>query len=411
MNFWTAFKYSVLTAVVFTWCSTTASAVQVSDAQLKEVEQQVFEKSMEHKKLQAQATQISLELSEVNRKVIQTARQLQNNEEKLSKMEKQLDILTKDLISAKNDFNEEDKNLIKTLTALQNLALKPTEALLVQPLNPVDIIRSAMILRETIPHLESRASAIRQKLLDIENKKNRVESQIKEISKQKIVMSEEHKRINALLKQKSSLRNMVEIKSEKAKKNVDKLASQAQDLRDLLTKLEKQRLEKERKEQERKRKEEEERRRKLEEKQSDDLIKKESKAITNIASGFEKAKGSLPLPARGNIITKYGEQKAKGISAKGITIASRNQAQVISPFDGNVIFSGPFRGYGNMIIIEHGDGYLSLLSGLETLSVELGQMLLAGEPVGQMPASGASELYVEIRKNNQPINPAAWFKL
>ena len=352
MNFWTAFKYSVLTAVVFTWCSTTASAVQVSDAQLKEVEQQVFEKSMEHKKLQAQATQISLELSEVNRKVIQTARQLQNNEEKLSKMEKQLDILTKDLISAKNDFNEEDKNLIKTLTALQNLALKPTEALLVQPLNPVDIIRSAMILRETIPHLESRASAIRQKLLDIENKKNRVESQIKEISKQKIVMSEEHKRINALLKQKSSLRNMVEIKSEKAKKNVDKLASQAQDLRDLLAKLEKQRLEKERKEQERKRKEEEERRRKLEEKQSDDLIKKESKAITNIASGFEKAKGSLPLPARGNIITKYGEQKAKGISAKGITIASRNQAQVISPFDGNVIFSGPFRGYGNMIIIQ-----------------------------------------------------------
>ena len=411
MNFWTVFKYSVLTAVVFTWCSTTASAVQVSDAQLKEVEQQVFEKSMEHKKLQAQATQISLELSEVNRKVIQTARQIQNNEEKLSRMEKQLDVLTKDFTSAKNDFNEEDKNLIKTLTALQNLALKPTEALLVQPLNPVDIIRSAMILRETIPHLESRANTIRQKLVDIENKKNRVETQITEISKQKAVMNEEHKRINALLKQKSSLRNMVEIKSEKAKKNVDKLASQAQDLRDLLAKLEKQRLEKERKEQERKRKEEEERRRKLEEKQSDDLIKKESKAITNIASGFEKAKGSLPLPARGNIITKYGEQKAKGISAKGITIASRNQAQVISPFDGNVIFSGPFRGYGNMIIIEHGDGYLSLLSGLETLSVELGQMLLAGEPVGQMPVNGASELYVEIRKNNQPINPAAWFKL
>ena len=411
MNFRTAFKYSVLIAVVLTLFYTTANAAQVSDAKLKEVEQQVFEKSMEHKKLQAQATQISIELSEVNRKVIQTARQLQNNEDKLSKMEKQLAVLTKDLIAAKSDFNEEDKNLIKTLTALQNLALKPTEALLVQPLNPVDIIRSAMILRETIPHLESRANAIRQKLSDIEAKKNRVESQIEEISKQKAVMSEEHKRINALLKQKYSLRNMVEIKSEKAKKNVDKLASQAQDLRDLLAKLEKQRIEKEKKEQERRRKEEEERRRKLEEKQSDDLIKKESKAITNIASGFEKAKGSLPLPARGNIITKYGEQKAKGISAKGITIASRNQAQVISPFDGNVIFSGPFRGYGNMIIIEHGDGYLSLLSGLETLSVELGQMLLAGEPVGQMPVSGTSELYVEIRKNNQPINPTAWFKL
>lgn len=411
MNFWTAFKYSVLIAVVLTWHITTANAAQVSDETLKEVEQQVFEKSMEHKKLQAQATQISLELSAVNKKMIQTAKQLQNNEEKLSKMEKQLVVLKNDLIETQKSFDKEDKNLIKTLIALQNLALKPTESLLVQPLNPVDVVRSAMILRETIPHLEARATYIRDKLLDMKNKKNRIEKQIKEISKQKAVMREEQKRINSLLKQKHSLRNLVEIKSEKAKKNVDKLASQAQDLRDLLAKLEKQRLEKERKEKEKRLKEEAERKRKLEEKQSDDLIKYESKAITNIASGFEKAKGSLPLPARGSIITKYGEQKAKGISAKGITIASRNSAQVISPFDGNVIFSGPFRGYGNMIIIEHGDGFLSLMSGLETLSVELGQMLLAGEPIGQMPSGGKSELYVEIRKNNQPINPAAWFKL
>lgn len=408
MNYWTAFKYSVLVAVGLIFNSTTADAVQISDKQLKEVEEKVFQQSMEHKKLQAQATQISLELSEVNRKMIQTARQLQNNEEKLSKMEKQLTILEEDLLLTQNSFNEEDKNLIKTLTALQNLALKPTEALLVQPLNPVDIIRSAMILRETVPHLESRANYIREKLFDIENKKNKIKSQIKEISKQKEVMSEEHKRINSLIKQKSSLRNLVEIKSEKAKKNVDILASKAQDIRDLLAKLEKQRLEKER---EKKLKEEAEQRRKLEEKQSDDLIKSESKAITNIVSGFEKAKGALPIPARGKIITKYGEQKARGISAKGITVASRNRAQVISPFDGNVIFSGPFRGYGNMIIIEHGDGYLSLLSGLETLSVELGQMVLAGEPIGQMPSSGVSELYIEIRKNNQPINPVAWFKI
>lgn len=410
MNFGTAFKYSVLFAVVLLNIAT-AKAVQVPDEELKEVEQKVFQQSMEHKKLQAQATQISLELSEVSKKMIQTAKQLQNNEEKLSNMEKQLSLLEEDLILTQRAFTEEDKNLIKTLTALQNLALKPTEALLVQPLNPVDVIRSAMILRETVPHLEMRASAIREKVTDIEAKKNRVEKQIKEISKQKIVIKEEHKRINSLIKQKHSLRNLVEKKSKTAKKNVDILASKAQDLRDLLAKLEKQRLEKERKEKERKRKEEEARKRKLEEKQSDDLIKSESKAITNIASGFEKAKGSLPLPARGKIITKYGEQKAKGISAKGITIASRNQAQVISPFDGNVVFSGPFRGYGNMIIIEHGNGYLSLLSGFEVIHVDLGQMLLAGEPIGQMPTEGTSELYVEIRKNNQPINPAAWFKI
>ena len=411
MNFLTAFKYSVLLAVILACGITTASAVNVSDKQLKEVEKQVFEQSMEHKKLQAQATQISLELSEVSRKMVKTARQLQNNEEKLSGMEKQLELLRQDLESEQQLFLKEDTNLIKTLTALQNLALKPAESLLVQPLNPVDIIRSAMILRGTVPQLKTNANHIRNNLLSIENKKKRIESQIKEIAKQKTVMQEEHRRINSLLKQKSSLRNLVEIKSEKAKKNVDKLASQAQDLRDLLAKLEKQRIEKQKKEAELRRKRQEEQRRKLEEKQSDDLIKSKSKDITKTVSGFAKAKGSLPLPARGKIITRYGEEKTKGISAKGITIATRNQAQVISPFDGNVVFSGPFRGYGNMIIIEHGDGFLSLLSGLETIHVELGQMILAGEPIGQMPVKDASELYVEIRKNNQPINPVAWFKI
>ena len=198
----------------------------------------------------------------------------------------------------------------------------------------------------------------------------------------------------------------MERKSEQAKKNMDKLASQAQNLRDLLKQIEKQRLEKEAEQRQR-----EEKQRKLEEKQSDDLIKSEQAAITNIAHGFEKAKGKLPLPARGKIVTRYGEQKLKGVSSKGITIATRENAQVISPFDGAVIFAGAFRGYGNMIIVEHGEGYLSLMSGLGNINVELGQMLLAGEPVGLMPKENNAELYVEIRKDNQPINPTAWFKI
>ena len=117
------------------------------------------------------------------------------------------------------------------------------------------------------------------------------------------------------------------------------------------------------------------------------------------------------MPARGVITTRYGEQKVKGVSSKGLTVSTRAKAQVISPFDGAVVFAGPFRGYGDMIIVEHGDGYLSLLAGLGSIDVEPGQMLLAGEPVGQMPEETNSELYIEIRKDNHPINPAAWFKI
>lgn len=409
MDFRTAFRFFILSAAVLSLDLTAAEAAPVSKDALKKVEQEVLQQSIEHKKLQAQAIQINLELSTVSREMIKAAKQIQNNEEKLSKMEKQLALLEKDLSETQDGFNKEDDNLIKTLTALQSLALKPTESLLVQPLSPVDIIRSAMILRETVPYLEKNADRIREKLKDIAAKKNKIERQISEISKQKIVLQAEHERMRGLVLRKSQLRNTVEIKSEQTKKNMDKLASQAQDLRDLLGKIEKQRLEKERREAERRRKEEA--RRKLEEKQSGDLIKSEQAAITNIASGFAKAKGNLPLPARGDIITRYGEQKIKGVTSKGITVATRGNAQVIAPFDGSVIFAGPFRGYGNMIIVEHSDGYLSLMSGLGNIDVELGQMLLAGEPVGQMPEQNKAELYIEIRKNNQPINPTAWFKI
>lgn len=405
----TAFKYTIGAAVALSFGLSTAAAARVSKDELKKVEERVLQQSMEHKKLQAQATQINMELTTVSREMVKAAKQIQNNEEKLSRMERQLEVLEKDLHQAQSGFTKEDDHLIKTLAALQSLALKPTESLLVQPLSPVDIIRSAMILRETVPYLEENANRIRQKLQDIAAKKKRIEQQIAEISKQKKVMQAEHERMKKLVQKKSQLRNTVEIKSERAKKNMDKLASQAQDLRDLLGQIEKQRLEREAREAERRRLAEE--KRKLEEKQSDDLIKSEQEAITNIASGFAKAKGSLPMPARGKIVTRYGEQKVKGVSSKGLTIATRAQAQVISPFDGAVIFSGPFRGYGDMIIVEHDNGYLSLLAGLGSIDVELGQMLLAGEPVGQMPNKGDAELYVEIRKNNQPINPAAWFKI
>ena len=401
-----AIKKIIFYAMAFLVETAVAQAASVSKDDLKKVEQEVLQQSLEHKRLQAQATQINMELTSVSKELISAARKIQNNEEKLSSMERQQKLLEEELKASRESFDKEDKHLIKTLAALQNLAIKPTESLLVQPLRPVEIIRSAIILRETVPYLEKNAETIRQKLLSIAKKKERLEKQIAEIQKQKRILQSEHEKMKELVTKKSKLRNTVEIKSEQAKKNMDKLASQAQDLRDLLGKIEKQRLEKQKEEQKRR-----EAQRKVEEKQSAGLIKSESKTITNIAVGFVKAKGSLPLPARGTIVSHYGDQRVKGVSSKGLTIRTRESAQVISPFDGVVVFAGPFRGYGDMIIVEHGDGYLSLLAGLESVSVELGQMLLAGEPVGQMPRAGETELYIEIRKDNQPINPAAWFKI
>lgn len=395
-------------------------AADVSKADLAKMEREVQAQNLEHKKLQAQATQISLELTRISKDMIASAKQIQNSEEKISRMESELETLRADLKKAEENFVVEDDNLIKTLSALQNLALKPTEALFVQPLTPVEIIRSAMLLREAVPYLQENAARIREDLEKIEAQKNLVEKQVARIIRQKKILEKEHEQMKALVQRKSKIRNAVEIKSVKAKKKVEQLASQANDLRDLLNKLEKQRQEKLRRQEEERRRLAElkaaearraaEETKKLEEKQRADLIKFKPEVINEVGENFVKAKGHLLRPARGPVVTAYGEQMSKGVTSKGIIIKTRSQAQVISPYDGTVIFAGSFRGYGNLIIIEHGQGYLSLLAGLEEVDCELGQMLLAGEPVGQMPESGDARLYVELRKDNHPVNPLTWIE-
>ena len=122
--------------------------------------------------------------------------------------------------------------------------------------------------------------------------------------------------------------------------------------------------------------------------------------------------GDLRMPASGKVVTLFGE-KSRGpdgltvTKSKGIEISTRANAQVVSPFDGKVVFSGPFRGYGRLLIIEHGEGYHSLIAGFDRLDSVVGQYLLAGEPVGIMGET-APKLYLEMRQDGEAINPLPW---
>ena len=382
---------------------------EVSRKDLELVEKQVQQQTEEQKRLEKEAEKAGRELLKVNQEMIKAARMIQNNEESLSVMEDRLKNLEKDYEETKEKMASQNQNLVKILSSLQSLALKPTEALFVQPLAPVDIVRSAMLLRETVPYLETQAEMIKQELDVLNKKREIIQGQVKKIVEQQSQLEREQAQMKVLAETKSKYQAQISKRSAETKKNIAKLASQAQDLRDLLGKLEKERAEK-------RRKMAEEAKQKIlatsksEQQETTGLIKLDPEIINEIGANFIKAKGSLPRPVRGQIITRYGQETSKGVSSKGITIQTRNMAQVIAPFDGSVLFAGPFRGYGNLIIIEHGKGYTSLLAGLDSIDCEEGQMLLAGEPIGIMPSGEKARLYVELRKDNRPLNPESWFK-
>jgi len=392
------------------FCSHLSYAKDISENEVKKAEEAAKLKSLESKRLQAQAIQLNLELSKIDKTVITLAKKIQNNEQTLSDMEKKLGNLKQNLKTKESEFIKENTSLIQTIAALQNMSLNPSESIILQPLSPIDIIRSAILLRETIPFLEQKSSKLKIDLDNIYEQKRKIESTVTDAKKQKLVLEKQQKEMQQLMKKKSAMRQEVENKGAETQKIAESLISKAKNLRDLLEELERQ------KEIARKKREEEERLaalRRQEELRSKvphtvdtkthDSIKKQ------IGSGkFVHAKGRLTRPVSGTKITEYGQTISKGVTSKGIVYKTRPKAQVTALFDGSVIFSGPFKGYGNIIIVEHGDGYLSLLAGLGNIDCDVGQMLLAGEPVGTMPDSDSAKLYVEIRKNRHPINPSPW---
>lgn len=403
--------------VVAALISGSAVAATVSKQDLENVQKQVQQQNTKQKLLQQESEKVGRELSQISKTMVTKAKQIQNIEDKTSGLEKELLQLQEDLKVAEADFTAEDKNLIQTLYALQNLALKPTESLFVQPLSPVDIIRSAMLLRETSAYLSEEAEKIRLKLQNISDKKKSIETQLSKIAESKTSLEKEHAQMRKLMAQKSAIQKNLQTQSQETKQKIKRLAEQAKDVKELLDKLERERLAREKAERLRREKEARERAERearLKEQgitveQPETTAPKASESfMKDTAKNFAKARGRLPMPARGPIVVSYGEETSKGVTSKGISIKTRSQAQVISPYDGSVIFAGPFRGYGKLIIIEHGDGYMSLLAGMESIDCEVGQMLLAGEPVGQMPKSNDTHLYIELRKNNKPIDPLAW---
>jgi len=126
---------------------------------------------------------------------------------------------------------------------------------------------------------------------------------------------------------------------------------------------------------------------------------------------FADAKGHVRMPAVGKVVEKFGVPNDSGGLTKGIKIGTRPGAEVVAPFDGLVKYAGPLNTYGNVLIVEAAGNYLIILAGLAHVDADVGQWLLAGEPVGHMAENGENgpgELYLEFRRDREPFDPLPW---
>ncbi|MEK4032983.1 peptidoglycan DD-metalloendopeptidase family protein [Methylocystis sp. IM2] len=129
----------------------------------------------------------------------------------------------------------------------------------------------------------------------------------------------------------------------------------------------------------------------------------------------------MNFPVAGPVLRRYGAPDGFGGKEKAYFIGARENGVVVAPCDGWVAFSGPYRTYGQLLIINAGDGYYVVLAGMSRSNVNVGQFVLAGEPVASMGdgaaqtaatiAIGAKQpiLYVEFRKDGASIDSSPWW--
>ena len=114
---------------------------------------------------------------------------------------------------------------------------------------------------------------------------------------------------------------------------------------------------------------------------------------------------SYRLPVDGRLASGFGDAREGGARAAGLDLLPRAGAQVVAPAAGRIAFAGPYRGYGRIVIVEHANGWTSLVAGLAALDVRVGQDVLGGSPLGRASSASDARILLELRRDGRPVNP------
>jgi septal ring factor EnvC (AmiA/AmiB activator) len=347
------------------------------------------------------------------------------SEARAAEAQSRLDTLTGSEAAIQRSLTGRREVLIAVLAALQRMGRKPPPALLAQPEDVLRAIRASIMLGAVLPQLRSETEALASDLQDLIALRASIAGERADLARELETRRNERARLEALIdaRQKSIGAAQEALTAERARSQA--LASQAASLKDLIARMEGE-LESARNAADQARKAEEDRAR-LTEAQAAEAkarfanVPQRDPARLAPAIAFSDAKGMLSLPAAGSVIKYFGAPSEFGGVERGLSLATRPRAIISAPSDGYIAFSGPWRTYGQLLIVNAGGGYYVVLAGLARVDVAVGQFVLAGEPVGVMGdgtaktaasvAIGATQpvLYVEFRKDGAAIDPGPWW--
>lgn len=378
--------------VVPAWSPASAEAPKTRKAtsDLKSVERAIKRAKTRQTRLQREEAALARQVRILRSKLVGAAKAIHSGEAMLTRFEAELTKLRGQEKAIERKLTARRMQVARTVAALQRLSLNPPEATIGHQRTATETVRGGLAIRASVPHLQAQIAALKRELAERSAVRVRIARQLYAIEDTTRRLERNRVRLAALLKGSETLRRRTRQARQRTTARMSSLVSRSRSLRELMESLERPRAKPP---------------------TAPPPAKRRTSAARKVPNvPFSKARGRVQLPARGRIVRRFGQRGGTAAFGRGIVIKTRPGAQVVAPFYGRVVFAGRFRDYGVILILEHSEGYHTLLAGMARLTVAENRTLVRGEPVGTMSSSqsGRTRLYLEIRRKGNPINPLPW---
>ena len=415
--------------------------IEITGQALNETEDALTAGRRAKAELDTQVSEIKQEVHRVRRELVDSAAAAQDLEANISALESHLSALEIERGKKQLTLSRRREELTRTLAALQRIGRTPADLLIFLPASIQEISHARLLLGAVASQLNARADLLGDQLRELAQIGEEIFTQRRLIDNEAERLESQRSHLGLLLARKIQIYNWTEAQQIEAEATLARLTAEASTLQELLDRLVNEDA----------RRQNSERRAEVApiktgpaesatsdgplaeimppaEGESGMVVSLDAEqpaegensqgggqdeqivALVPVRSPASAARGAFSTPARGQLVSSFNETTALGFTTKGIVIQTRATAQIVAPYDGRVAFAGRFREYGLLLIIDHGEGYHTLLAGMGRIDVLLDQRVLVGEPVGVMEsiAEAKPRLYVELRRDGHPINPLPW---
>ena len=346
--------------------STTLKSLESSKETAAQIKEKIEKNRLESVRLQQRATEL--------------ADALQESEARVTREETRYGSVTAQLADKQKEFDARAADYAKSVRTMITMQNIPATAMFATPEHIPELLQTTSILRNVNTALRTRATALKTEMAALRQLKEKAATSKAALTKEQAMMEQRQQSLATELTARQKLQQSLSKDHADALAKVNQLSHESQNLQDLIGKLERNRN------------------------RVAIATKSAPKALPPAA-----AKGNWRIPVAGDIAHRFGDRRNANESWRGMVLRARAGGSVVAPSAGEVVFTGPFRDYGRMVLIKHKDKHISLLAGLGGISVALNQQVARGEPLGTMGNSAPVELYVELREDGKPVDPAGWY--